>query len=51
MIQIDEPALREGLPLKKNDWKQYLDWAVKAFQISAAVAKDETQIHTHMCYA
>ena len=51
MIQIDEPALREGLPLKKNDWKQYLDWAVKAFQVSAAVAKDETQIHTHMCYA
>jgi 5-methyltetrahydropteroyltriglutamate--homocysteine methyltransferase len=51
MIQIDEPALREGLPLKKSDWKQYLDWAVKAFQISAAVAKDETQIHTHMCYA
>ena len=40
MIQIDEPALREGLPLKKSDWKQYLDWAVKAFQISAAVAKD-----------
>jgi len=51
MIQIDEPALREGLPLKKSDWKNYLNWAVEAFKISAAVVKDETQIHTHMCYA
>jgi 5-methyltetrahydropteroyltriglutamate--homocysteine methyltransferase len=51
MIQIDEPALREGLPLKKKDWKEYLVWSVDCFKISAAVVKDETQIHTHMCYA
>jgi 5-methyltetrahydropteroyltriglutamate--homocysteine methyltransferase len=51
MIQIDEPALREGLPLKKKDWKEYLTWSVDCFKISAAVVKDETQIHTHMCYA
>ena len=51
MIQIDEPALREGLPLKKKDWKEYLGWSVNCFKISAAVVKDETQIHTHMCYA
>ena len=51
MIQIDEPALREGLPLKRDDWNQYLKWSVNAFRISAAVVKDETQIHTHMCYA
>jgi 5-methyltetrahydropteroyltriglutamate--homocysteine methyltransferase len=50
-IQIDEPALREGLPLRREDWKHYLDWAVKAFRLSAAVVRDETQIHTHMCYA
>ena len=51
MIQIDEPAFREGLPLKARDWKQYLDWAVRAFKISAAGVTDETQIHTHMCYS
>ena len=51
MIQIDEPALREGLPLKRSDWDSYLTWSVNAFKISSAVAKDETQIHTHMCYA
>ncbi len=51
MIQIDEPALREGLPLKKKDWKEYLNWSVDCFKISAAVVKNETQIHTHMCYA
>ncbi|SIQ33150.1 methionine synthase (B12-independent) [Maribacter ulvicola] len=51
IIQIDEPALREGLPLRKEDWKTYLDWAVNAFKISASAVKDETQIHTHMCYA
>ena len=51
IIQIDEPALREGLPLRKNDWKTYLDWAVNAFRLSYAGVKDETQIHTHMCYA
>ncbi|MDP2336740.1 MAG: 5-methyltetrahydropteroyltriglutamate--homocysteine S-methyltransferase [Bacteroidota bacterium] len=51
IIQIDEPALREGLPLRKNDWKTYLDWAVNAFRLSYAGVKDETQIHTHMCYS
>ncbi|WP_260282421.1 5-methyltetrahydropteroyltriglutamate--homocysteine S-methyltransferase [Proteus terrae] len=50
IIQIDEPALREGLPLRRNEWQAYLDWAVDAFKLSAAVADDETQIHTHMCY-
>jgi 5-methyltetrahydropteroyltriglutamate--homocysteine methyltransferase len=51
VIQIDEPAFREGLPIKQRDWSHYLGWAVRAFKISAAVAKDETQIHTHMCYS
>ena len=51
LIQIDEPALREGLPLKRSDWAAYLGWAVRAFAISADVARDDTQIHTHMCYA
>jgi 5-methyltetrahydropteroyltriglutamate--homocysteine methyltransferase len=51
IVQIDEPALREGLPLKKRDWAAYLDWAVRAFRLAASVAADETQIHTHMCYA
>jgi 5-methyltetrahydropteroyltriglutamate--homocysteine methyltransferase len=51
VIQIDEPALREGLPLRKGDWSAYLDWAVECFRISQAGVKDETQIHTHMCYA
>jgi 5-methyltetrahydropteroyltriglutamate--homocysteine methyltransferase len=50
-IQIDEPALREGLPLRREDWKHYLGWAVNAFRLSAAGAGDATQIHTHMCYA
>jgi 5-methyltetrahydropteroyltriglutamate--homocysteine methyltransferase len=50
-IQIDEPALREGLPLRRADWKAYLRWAVDAFRLSAAGARDETQIHTHMCYS
>ena len=50
VIQIDEPALREGLPLRKNDWQAYLDWATEAFRLSAAGVRDETQIHTHMCY-
>jgi 5-methyltetrahydropteroyltriglutamate--homocysteine methyltransferase len=50
-IQIDEPALREGLPLRREDWKHYLDWAVNAFRLSAAGVRDDTQIHTHMCYA
>jgi 5-methyltetrahydropteroyltriglutamate--homocysteine methyltransferase len=51
VIQIDEPAIREGLPLRKADHANYLDWAVKAFRISASGVKDETQIHTHMCYS
>jgi len=51
VIQIDEPAIREGLPLRQRDWAAYLEWAVRAFKISAASVKDETQIHTHMCYA
>ncbi|TAK92394.1 MAG: 5-methyltetrahydropteroyltriglutamate--homocysteine S-methyltransferase [Burkholderiaceae bacterium] len=51
VIQIDEPAIREGLPLKRSDWTHYLQWAVRAFQISAAGVSDATQIHTHMCYA
>lgn len=51
IIQIDEPALREGLPLRKTEWEHYLDWSVKAFKLSASVAWDETQIHTHMCYS
>ena len=51
VIQIDEPAIREGLPLRKSDWEAYLNWAVKAFKISASVVKDATQIHTHMCYS
>lgn len=51
VIQIDEPAIREGLPLRKNEWNSYLDWAIKAFRLSASGVKDETQIHTHMCYS
>ncbi|MBD0831754.1 5-methyltetrahydropteroyltriglutamate--homocysteine S-methyltransferase [Aestuariibaculum sediminum] len=51
IIQIDEPAIREGLPLRKEEWPNYLNWAVKAFRISASGVKDETQIHTHMCYS
>ena len=50
-IQIDEPAIREGLPLRRDDWKAYLKWAVDSFRLSAAGVKDETQIHTHMCYS
>ena len=50
-IQIDEPALREGLPLRQAHWQRYLAWAVECFQLSAAVARDTTQIHTHMCYS
>ena len=50
-IQIDEPAIREGLPLRRSDWPQYLDWAVEAFRLSACGVSDDTQIHTHMCYS
>jgi 5-methyltetrahydropteroyltriglutamate--homocysteine methyltransferase len=51
IIQIDEAALREGLPLKKSQWQEYLQWAIESFRISANGVKDETQIHTHMCYS
>lgn len=50
VIQIDEPALREGLPLRKSDWHEYLDWAVGAFRLATSGVSDATQIHTHMCY-
>jgi len=51
VIQIDEAALREGLPLRKAQWQDYLDWAVESFRITANGVRDETQIHTHMCYS
>ena len=51
VIQIDEAALREGLPLRRSQWKTYLDWAVESFRIAANGVRDETQIHTHMCYS
>jgi 5-methyltetrahydropteroyltriglutamate--homocysteine methyltransferase len=50
VIQIDEPALREGLPLRRADWPEYLNWAVDAFRLASTGVRDETQIHTHMCY-
>ena len=51
IIQIDEAALREGLPIRKGEWQHYLDWAVEAFRLTAGGVKDQTQIHTHMCYS
>lgn len=51
IIQIDEAALREGLPLRQSAWQEYLDWAVQAFRIAASGVQDKTQIHTHMCYS
>jgi 5-methyltetrahydropteroyltriglutamate--homocysteine methyltransferase len=51
MIQIDEAALREGLPLRRAQWKDYLDWAIECFRLGSSGVADETQIHTHMCYA
>ena len=51
VIQIDEPAIREGLPLKRADWEAYLKWAGEAFRLSSMGCKDDTQIHTHMCYS
>lgn len=50
-IQIDEPAIREGLPLRMSDWPAYLDWAVDSFRLCSSGVKDDTQIHTHMCYS
>ncbi len=51
IIQIDEAAFREGLPLKKTDWPEYLRWAVQAFRLCSSPVSDQTQIHTHMCYS
>ncbi|WP_096663505.1 5-methyltetrahydropteroyltriglutamate--homocysteine S-methyltransferase [Polaromonas sp. AET17H-212] len=51
IIQIDEPAIREGLPLRRAGWKAYLEWATRAFRVSASGVADRTQIHTHMCYS
>lgn len=51
IIQVDEPALREGLPLKERDWDEYLKWAAEAFRLSTSSVEDTTQIHTHMCYS
>jgi 5-methyltetrahydropteroyltriglutamate--homocysteine methyltransferase len=51
IVQIDEPAIREGLPLRAADWQAYLDWAVTSFRLSHYGVKDSTQIHTHMCYS
>jgi 5-methyltetrahydropteroyltriglutamate--homocysteine methyltransferase len=51
IIQIDEPAIREGLPLRRTDWDHYLKWAVECFLLASAGVQDSTQIHTHMCYA
>ena len=50
VIQIDEPALREGLPLRRSDWQGYLQWAIESFRLASSGVRDETQIHTHMCY-
>ena len=51
IVQVDEPALREGLPLRRAEWAAYLDWAVDAFRITAGGTSDATQVHTHMCYS
>ncbi len=51
VIQIDEPALREGMPLRRSQWRPCLAWAIKAFRVAANGVRDETQVHTHMCYA
>jgi 5-methyltetrahydropteroyltriglutamate--homocysteine methyltransferase len=51
IIQIDEPAIRERLPLKKSQWSHYFDWATKAFRLASSAARDETQIHSHLCYS
>jgi 5-methyltetrahydropteroyltriglutamate--homocysteine methyltransferase len=51
VVQVDEPALREGLPLKPYRWDRYLNWAVDAFKLATGRAKPETQVHTHMCYS
>jgi 5-methyltetrahydropteroyltriglutamate--homocysteine methyltransferase len=51
VIQVDEPAIREGLPLRREHWQEYLDWAVLCFRLATSGVRDETQIQTHMCYS
>ncbi|HEY9757043.1 MAG TPA: 5-methyltetrahydropteroyltriglutamate--homocysteine S-methyltransferase [Oculatellaceae cyanobacterium] len=51
IIQIDEPAIREGLPMKKEEWSDYLRWSIKCFRLASSGVADDTQIHTHMCYS
>jgi 5-methyltetrahydropteroyltriglutamate--homocysteine methyltransferase len=51
VIQVDEPAIREGLPLRRDRWTEYLEWAVYCFRVATAGVSDETQVHTHMCYS
>jgi len=51
IIQVDEPAIREGLPLKKRNWEEYLNWVTRAFRLTTASVQNMTQIHTHMCYS
>jgi 5-methyltetrahydropteroyltriglutamate--homocysteine methyltransferase len=51
VIQVDEPAIREGLPLRRAEWDEYLEWAVYCFRVATSVVRDETQMHTHMCYS
>ncbi len=51
IIQIDEPAIREGLPLRRAAWPEYLEWAVESFRLASSGVGDETQVHTHMCYS
>ncbi|HEY0182396.1 MAG TPA: 5-methyltetrahydropteroyltriglutamate--homocysteine S-methyltransferase [Rhodopila sp.] len=51
VIQVDEPAFREGLPLRRSDWAAYLDWAVACFRLATCCVRDDTSIHTHMCYS
>jgi len=51
IIQVDEPAMREGLPLRRAEWDDYLGWAIQCFRLTVSGVTDRTQIHTHMCYA
>jgi 5-methyltetrahydropteroyltriglutamate--homocysteine methyltransferase len=51
VIQVDEPAIREGLPLRRKNWGEYLDWAVYCFRVATSGVPDDVQIHTHMCYS
>jgi 5-methyltetrahydropteroyltriglutamate--homocysteine methyltransferase len=51
VIQVDEPAIREGLPLRREGWEEYLRWAIEGFRIATGVVADSTQVHTHMCYS